>query len=45
MEFVRDLRSQVIVLHEGRVLRRGSMAEIEQDHVVRDVYLGRTSDA
>jgi ABC-type uncharacterized transport system ATPase subunit len=45
MEFVRNLRSQVIVLHEGRVLRRGSMAEIEQDHVVRDVYLGRTSDA
>jgi branched-chain amino acid transport system permease protein len=45
MQFVKDLASDVVVLHEGSVLRRGTMAEIEKDHVVRDVYLGRSGSA
>jgi urea transport system ATP-binding protein len=45
MHFVRALGGDVTVLHQGKLLRRGSMAEIESDSVVRDVYLGRPADA
>lgn len=41
MQFVRDIASQITVLHRGAVLRDGTLAEIEADEVVRDVYLGR----
>jgi branched-chain amino acid transport system permease protein len=42
MEFVQRLDSPVTVLHEGRILAQGSLAEIRQDERVLDVYLGRT---
>jgi ABC-type uncharacterized transport system ATPase subunit len=45
MHFVRALGGDVTVLHQGSVLRRGAMAEIEADETVRDVYLGRGSSA
>jgi ABC-type uncharacterized transport system ATPase subunit len=45
MAFVRELRGDVTVLHQGSLLRRGSMDQIEADHVVRDVYLGRADAA
>jgi ABC-type uncharacterized transport system ATPase subunit len=41
MEFVRALDGEVTVLHQGRILTRGSMSEIEENADVRDVYLGR----
>jgi urea ABC transporter ATP-binding protein UrtD len=41
MQFVRDIASRITVLHRGAVLRDGTLAEIEADEVVRDVYLGR----
>jgi branched-chain amino acid transport system permease protein len=41
MEFIRALDAPVTVLHLGRVLTRGSLAEIERDEAVLDVYLGR----
>jgi urea ABC transporter ATP-binding protein UrtD len=41
MQFVRDIASRITVLHRGAVLREGTLAEIEADEVVRDVYLGR----
>ena len=41
MQFVRDIASRITVLHRGSVLRDGTLAEIEADEVVRDVYLGR----
>lgn len=41
MQFVRVLDSHTIVMHQGKVLREGRFAEIEQDVTVRDVYLGR----
>jgi urea ABC transporter ATP-binding protein UrtD len=41
MQFVRDIASRITVLHRGAVLREGTLAEIEADEIVRDVYLGR----
>jgi urea ABC transporter ATP-binding protein UrtD len=41
MQFVRDIASRITVLHRGAVLRDGTLAEIEADEIVRDVYLGR----
>lgn len=43
MRFVRELGEPVTVMHQGRILREGSFAEIEQDETVRDIYLGKTS--
>jgi ABC-type branched-subunit amino acid transport system ATPase component len=40
MDFVRGLADDVTVLHKGRVLREGTIAEIERDDEVRRVYLG-----
>jgi urea transport system ATP-binding protein len=42
MEFVRRFARKVTVLHLGRVLMEGSMAEVQSDATVIDVYLGRT---
>ena len=41
MEFVRNLDCKVSVLHEGRVIAEGAMAEIQSDPRVIEVYLGR----
>jgi urea transport system ATP-binding protein len=40
MEFVRSIARQVTVLHEGRILAEGPMAEIQSDPRVIEVYLG-----
>ncbi|HVQ74687.1 MAG TPA: urea ABC transporter ATP-binding protein UrtD [Candidatus Binatia bacterium] len=45
MEFVRSLARRVTVLHEGAVLCEGSVAEVQQDERVMQVYLGRSRDA
>jgi urea transport system ATP-binding protein len=42
MEFVRRFSNTVTVLHLGRVIKEGSMADVQVDEMVRDVYLGRT---
>ena len=41
MEFVASIARKVTVLHEGRVLAEGPMAQIQQDERVIEVYLGR----
>ncbi len=41
INFVRDLRAPVTVLHLGRVLTSGSLDEVAANEQVRDVYLGR----
>jgi urea transport system ATP-binding protein len=40
MEFVRQIASQVTVLHQGTVLCEGTMAQVESDPRVIEVYLG-----
>lgn len=40
MGFIRSIARQVIVLHQGRILKRGRMEEIESDPMVQQVYLG-----
>jgi len=40
MDFVRSIARQVTVLHQGSVLREGSMDEVQNDPDVRQVYLG-----
>lgn len=42
MDFVRQFSRTVSVLHMGRVLREGSVDEIQRDVEVQDVYLGRS---
>ncbi|WTW96119.1 urea ABC transporter ATP-binding protein UrtD [Streptomycetaceae bacterium NBC_01309] len=44
MEFVRRYASAVTVLHEGRVLTEGDMAQVQADPKVQEVYLGRSRD-
>jgi ABC-type uncharacterized transport system ATPase subunit len=41
MAFVRALACPTLVLHQGRVIAEGPFGEIERDHTVRDIYLGR----
>jgi urea transport system ATP-binding protein len=44
MAFLRRFASTVTVLHEGRILSEGTVAEVQADPVVREVYLGRSRD-
>ena len=41
MDFVRNFSKQVTVMHEGAVLCEGSMAEVQENEQVVEVYLGR----
>jgi urea transport system ATP-binding protein len=43
IRFVRQVAERVVVMHRGRVLTSGPIAQIEADETVRDVYLGRTA--
>ncbi|WP_139991423.1 urea ABC transporter ATP-binding protein UrtD [Paenibacillus paridis] len=45
MEFVRNFASKVTVMHEGRLLKEGSMDEVQRDDRVAEVYLGKRRDA
>jgi urea transport system ATP-binding protein len=40
MAFVRDIAERITVLHLGKVLAEGNVAEIERDPKVRQAYLG-----
>lgn len=40
INFIRDLRAPVTVLHLGRVLLDGSFEEVAANDQVREVYLG-----
>ncbi|MDP4800816.1 MAG: ABC transporter ATP-binding protein, partial [Burkholderiaceae bacterium] len=41
MDFIAAIAKKVTVLHEGSVLAEGSLADIQSDPRVIDVYLGR----
>ncbi|MBX0300425.1 urea ABC transporter ATP-binding protein UrtD [Cryobacterium sp. 1639] len=40
MDFMRRFASRVTVLHQGKVLSEGSVAEVQSDPRVQEVYLG-----
>lgn len=40
MEFMRSFASRVTVLHQGKVLSAGSVADVQADPKVQEVYLG-----
>jgi urea transport system ATP-binding protein len=44
MSFLRRFASSVTVLHEGKVLSEGPVAQVQADPKVREVYLGRSRD-
>ena len=44
MAFLRRFAHTVTVLHEGKVLCEGTVAEVQSDPRVREVYLGRSRD-
>ena len=45
MDFVRRFAHRATVMHEGKVLTEGTVAEVQQNETVREVYLGRPRDA
>jgi urea transport system ATP-binding protein len=45
MDFLRRFASTVTVLHEGRLLCEGTVAEVQADPRVQEVYLGRAKEA
>lgn len=40
MGFVRDIAQTISVMHQGKLLAEGSIADIEANQAVRDAYLG-----
>ena len=45
MDFVRRFAHKVTVMHEGRILTEGTVADVQSNETVREVYLGRPRDA
>jgi len=45
MDFVRRFAAKVTVMHEGKLLKEGTMQEIQADEIVAEVYLGQRRDA
>jgi branched-chain amino acid transport system permease protein len=40
LDFVREISSRVIVLHQGRIVLDGSVAEVVESELVRTIYAG-----
>lgn len=45
MDFVRSFADVVTVMHAGKVLTEGTVAEVQAEERVQEVYLGRTAAA
>jgi branched-chain amino acid transport system permease protein len=41
-DFVKEISTRIVVLHEGRVLADGTVAEVADSKLVKDIYLGRS---
>jgi branched-chain amino acid transport system ATP-binding protein len=44
MSFVRQINSEITVLHQGTVFREGQLRQIERDPGVQRIYLGEEND-
>jgi branched-chain amino acid transport system permease protein len=40
LDFVREISSRVVVLHQGRIVLDGTVAEVVGSQIVRNIYLG-----
>jgi branched-chain amino acid transport system permease protein len=40
LDFVRKISSRVIVLHQGKIVLDGSVAEVVDSALVREIYAG-----
>ncbi len=44
LDFVRDISSRIIVLHQGRIALDGSVNEVVDSALVREIYTGQQSN-
>jgi branched-chain amino acid transport system permease protein len=40
LDFVREISSRVVVLHQGRIVLDGSVAEVVGSELIRSIYAG-----
>ena len=45
LDFVREISSRVLVLHQGRIVLDGSVREVVESELVREIYAGGTDAA
>jgi len=45
LDFVREISSRIIVLHQGRIALDGTVAEVVDSPLVREIYSGHRSNA
>jgi branched-chain amino acid transport system ATP-binding protein/urea transport system ATP-binding protein len=45
MQFIRQIADVVTVFHQGQILAEDTMANIQENRMVRDVYLGKSGSA
>ncbi|MGH3929624.1 MAG: hypothetical protein ACRDTF_06570 [Pseudonocardiaceae bacterium] len=45
MDFMRSFATSVTVLHAGKILSEGTVAQVQADPEVQEVYLGRAATA
>jgi branched-chain amino acid transport system permease protein len=43
LDFVREISSRILVLHQGKVLLDGSVKEVVESKIVRDIYAGHVT--
>jgi ABC-type branched-subunit amino acid transport system ATPase component/ABC-type branched-subunit amino acid transport system permease subunit len=43
LDFVREISSRILVLHQGKVLLDGSVKEVVESEVVRNIYAGQVT--
>ena len=45
LDFVREISSRVVVLHQGRVLLDGTVREVVESELVKTIYSGGSASA
>jgi branched-chain amino acid transport system permease protein len=40
LDFVREISTRLVVLHQGRILLDGPLAEVAESQLIRDIYIG-----